>query len=744
MRSILVLVCLIHATFAQSLLDSMDATVRLGIHEKHFPGGVLWFQHGDKVYHRAYGNRTLEPSITPNARGTIYDAASLTKVVATTPAIMLLLERGLIDLKKPVSTYVPEFVGDGKERILVRQLMTHTSGLRPGISRKPDWSGYDVGLKRIWAEKPIHEPDTKFVYSDINFILLGELVHRVSGLPLDKFCQKEIFSPLGMNDTTFTPDAALRDRIAPTTVEEDGLVHGVVHDPTSRRMQGVTGHAGLFTTAADVAKYAQMYLRGGKPIFNPETVALMTRPNQPEAIKAARGLGWDVNSPYASLRGEHYSSSSFGHTGWTGTSVWIDPPSTSFVIFLSNRNHPTEVGRTRDTRYTLSSLAAEATKHYQITTPRTVLNGVDVLSKRRFRDLKGLKVGLITNHTGRTRSGKSTIDLLHDSPQVTLKALFGPEHGIRGELDQAEIADGKDSKTGLPVYSLYGETRKPKPEHLKGLEALVFDIQDIGCRFYTYISTMRHAMEEAADRKLKFVVLDRINPINGHTIDGPVLDGKTTFTATHPIPLRHAMTVGELAILMKRELKLNLDFHVVPVEGWRRGLYQDDTDLEWINPSPNMRNLTEAILYPGIGLLEFMKLSVGRGTETPFEVIGAPYLDAKALIKHLETYKLPGITFEAIAYTPTASKFKGQVCHGLRFTVTDRTAYRSVNTGLAIATYIAKHHAEVADFPKFQKLLGHPKTYELVKAGASLKEIHQAWKQARDSFDKRRASCLLY
>lgn len=744
MRSILVFVCLLHSAFAQNHLDSMDATVRLGIHEKHFPGGILWFQHGEKIYHKAYGNRTLTPNITPNFKGTLYDAASLTKVVATTPAIMLLVERGLIDLTKTAATYVPEFVGDGKERILVRQLMTHTSGLRPGISRKPDWSGYNEGLKRIWAEKPIHEPDTKFVYSDINFILLGELVRRVSGLPLNEFCKKEIFGPLKMGDTTFIPNAALRDRIAPTTVEEDGVVHGVVHDPTSRRMQGVTGHAGLFTTAADVAKYAKMFLDGGKPIFKPETVTLMTRPNQPETITAARGLGWDVNSPYASLRGEHYSPSSFGHTGWTGTSVWIDPPSNSFVIFLSNRNHPTEAGRTRDTRYTLSSLAAEATRHYRITTPRTVLNGVDVLAKRRFRDLNGLTVGLITNHTGRTRSDKSTIDLLHQSPQVTLKVLFGPEHGIRGEMDQAEIADGKDSKTSLPVYSLYGVTKKPKPEQLDGLDALVFDIQDIGCRFYTYISTMQHAMEEAATRKLKFVVLDRINPINGHTIDGPILDGKTSFTATHPIPLRHGMTVGELAILMKRELKLDLDLHVVPVEGWRRELYQDNTDLTWINPSPNMRNLTEAVLYPGIGLLEFMKLSVGRGTETPFEVIGAPYLDSVALIKYLETYKLPGITFEAIDYTPTASKFKGELCHGLRFTITDRTAYRSVDTGLAIATYIAKHHAQVADFSKFKKLLVHPKTYELVKAGAPLTEIHKAWAAARHSFEERRASCLLY
>ena len=744
MRSILVILVLLQSGISQDLTDSMDATIRLGIHEQHLPGGVLWFQHGDQSYHKDYGNRSLVPEVSPATEDTLYDAASLTKVIATTPAIMLLVQRGQIDLGVPVSTYVPEFTGDGKERILVRQLMTHTSGLRPGISAIPAWSGYEAGLERIWAEEPIHEPDTKFVYSDINFILLGELVHRVSGEKLDEFCQKHIYGPLGMKDTTFRPAENLRQRIAPTTVEGDHVVHGVVHDPTSRRMGGVTGHAGLFTTAADVAKYASMYLRGGAPIFDGETITLMTSPQQPASISATRGLGWDIDSPYASLRGDFYSLTSFGHTGWTGTSVWIDPPSQSFIIFLSNRNHPTEAGRTKEVRATLGSLAAEITGHYPISMPRTVMNGVDVLADRRFRDLKGLTVGLITNHTGRTRSDTSTIDLLHASPQVTLKALFGPEHGIRGALDQATIEDGKDSKTGLAVYSLYGATKKPKPEQMEGLDALVFDIQDIGCRFYTYISTMRHAMEEAAARKLRFIVLDRINPINGITIDGPILDGETSFTATHAIPLRHGMTVGELALLIKRDLDLDLDLHVVPVSGWRRHFYQSDTDLAWIDPSPNMRSLTEAILYPGIGMLEFMNLSVGRGTETPFEVIGAPYLDAEALKKHMDEYKLPGIVFAIESYTPTASKFEGKECHGLRFTITDRNAYQSVDTGLAIAIYLAKHHADEAEFGKFQKLLVHPETFDLVKSGASLAEIQASWESARDGFAKRRAAALLY
>ncbi len=730
--------------------QALDATVRLGIHERHFPGGVLRVQHGDGVYLQAYGNRAADPETVPNSLETLYDAASLTKVLATTSAVMKLVESGEVDLDSPVVAYLPEFKGHGKENIRVRQLLTHSSGLRPGISRQPAWQGYQEGLRRIWADKPIHPPDTAFVYSDINFILLGELVYQVSGQPLDRYCQRHFFLPLKMFDTGFRPAEVMWERVAPTTREGETVVRGIVHDPTSRRMGGVTGHAGLFTTASDVGRYAQMLLnRGildGVRVLRPETVDLMTRPHQAETIDATRGLGWDIASPYASLKGEHFAEGSFGHTGWTGTSLWVDPPSRTSVIFLSNRNHPTEAGRTRDVRIRLSNHAAEATglKLYQIALPRRIFNGVDVLAARGFRSLRGLKVGLITNHTGRTRAGGSTIDLLHHSSRVDMKALFGPEHGIRGTEDTAKIADGRDAKTGLPTYSLYGETRRPQVEHIENLDALVFDIQDIGCRFYTYISTMHRAMEAAAEHGLRFFVLDRINPINGVDIDGPVLDGETSFTATHPIPVRHGMTAGELALMIRNEKAMNLDLQVIPLSGWRRPLYQDQTDLEWVNPSPNMRSLTAAILYPGVGLLEFMNLSVGRGTDTPFEWIGAPYLDAGALKKHLDAYQLPGIHFKPVTFTPDASVFENTLCQGIRFILTNRETYRSIDTGLAIAIYLAEHHAEEAQFDRFQRLLVHPKTFELVKSGASLEEIHASWKSARDAFARRRENCLLY
>ncbi len=732
-------------------LDSMRATVRLAMHEGQIPGGVLWFEHRGKVMHEAFGNRVVDPEEETNAEDTIYDAASLTKVTATAPAVMLLVQDGKVALDEEVVTYIPEFRGHGKEAITVKQLLTHTSGLRPGISRNPDWTGSEEGFQRIWADEPRHQPEEKFVYSDINYILLGELVRRVSGKALDEFCQERLFGPLKMTDTGFCPPLAKLNRIAPTTREGDEVIRGLVHDPTSRRMGGVTGHAGLFFTARDLAQYARMLLNGGEldgvHVMTPETVALMTRPHTPAHIDSLRGLGWDINSHYAHPRGLHFPPESFGHTGWTGTSIWIDPTSQSFLIFLSNRNHPSENGRARDVRVRLATLAAEAivSRGYgKGAATKKVSNGVDVLVARRFRDLKGLKIGLITNHTGLTKGGASTIDQLHQAPDVTLKALFGPEHGLRGKAE-SKVADGKDVKTGLPIYSLYGETRQPTADQLKDLDALVFDIQDIGCRFYTYISTMKLAMRMAAKHDLKFFVLDRINPINGVTVDGPVRDGEASFTAIHPIPLRHGMTVGELALMIRAEEKLDLALRVIPVQGWRRPLYQDQTDVPWVNPSPNMRSLTEAILYPGVGLLEFMNLSVGRGTATPFELVGAPYIDATKFKKALDQLKLPGVRFEEAVFTPDKSIFKGEECRGVRILLTDRQKCRSVDLGLAMATHLAKTHTnEETKFENFKKLLVHPKTFQLVKEGASIAAIRKTWENALREFMKRRSLFLLY
>lgn len=351
------------AFLAEKLVE-MDVAVEQAVAATNCPGGVLWVEHGGVAYHKAYGSRALIPAREPMTEDTIFDAASLTKVVACTPAVMMLVERGRVKLDQPVQTYIPEFTGEGRETITVRQLLTHTSGLRPDIETSSDWQGQGTAIAKACAEKLQSKPGTAFRYSDINFFLLGEIVQRVSGTPLEVFVQREIYGPLKMTDTGFLPPTEKLPRIAPTEVVKGQAWRGVVHDPTARKMGGVAGHAGLFTTAADLARYARMLSNLGEldgvRIFKPDTVRLMTGVQTPPATGVKRGLGWDIDSRYSGPRGDVFPVGSYGHTGWTGTSLWIDGASKTFVIFLSNRNHPTEKGSVTQLRHKLGTLAAEA------------------------------------------------------------------------------------------------------------------------------------------------------------------------------------------------------------------------------------------------------------------------------------------------------------------------------------------------------------------------------------------------
>ncbi len=373
-----------------------------------------------------------------------------------------------------------------------------------------------------------------------------------------------------------------------------------------------------------------------------------------------------------------------------------------------------------------------------------ILNGIDVLIRDNFRPIAGQRVGLITNHTGQTRDGRATIDILHDAPNVTLAALFGPEHGIRGALDE-KIGDGVDEKTGLPVYSLYGDSLRPKPEQLRGLDALVFDIQDIGCRFYTYISTLGNAMEEAAKAKLHMVVLDRPNPITGRGVEGPVSDAdRLSFTAWHPLPVRHGMTVGELARLFNVERRIGAGLIVVPCEGWRRTMWWDETGLIWVNPSPNMRSLTQATLYPGIGLLETTNLSVGRGTDTPFEVIGAPWIEPRRLAADLNGRALPGVRFIPIRFTPRASVYQGTPCGGVNIVITHRERFQPLRTGLETAASLLRLYPEVWKAEAYDRLLVSRDTLAALRRGAGWEAMERLWKPQRERFGRIRRQYLLY
>jgi uncharacterized protein YbbC (DUF1343 family)/CubicO group peptidase (beta-lactamase class C family) len=696
---------------------AIDSAIESAIAAGNLPGGVLWVEHGNDVYHRAYGERAIVPHRESMTEETIFDAASLTKVMATAPSIWILVERGKIaSIDDPVQKYLPEF---RHPDITLRHLLTHTSALSPDPPLSFRWLGYEKGLQLCFADDPSNRPGAIFRYSDINFILLGEIVRRVSGEPLNVFAAKNIYQPLGMTDTGFLPDVKLRKRIAPTQLSDIGILRGIVHDPTSRRMGGVAGHAGLFTTARDAAIYARTLLAGGGAIMKPETVRAMTSDQTPPGVAIRRTGGWDLDSGYSRPRGLHYPLGSYGHTGFTGGMLWIDPQSQSFYVFLSNRVHPNGDGSVTALQLELGTLVAEAVGvpvegqapsparfpnvvHF-ILRGADARNGIDVLEAKHYALLRGHRVGLITNVSGIDRAGNPTIDLLRSAPGVELAEVFSPEHGLLGA-----------TASGLPVYSLYDERRAPTREQLAKIDTLVFDLQDVGTRFYTYISTMALAMQAAAEAHVRFVVLDRVNPIGGEIVEGPVLEGETNFVGIHPIAVRHGMTAGELAKMFKEEKHIDVALEVVPVEGWQRAMWQDDAGLAWVNPSPNMRSLRAAALYPGIGLLE-SAISVGRGTPMPFEVIGAPYIDGQRLARELRG--VAGLAFAPVRFTPTAAPFANQECGGVRITITDRRRLRSVDAGLFIAATLARLYPSQFDAAKMEPLLRSPKTLEAIERG---------------------------
>jgi len=783
-------------------LSQIDEVVAKDIAEHRLPGAVVLVARNGRVVKRsAYGARTTEPSREAMTTDTVFDLASLTKVVATATSIMILVERGKVRLSDSLSTYIPEIKGEVRERITIEMLLTHRAGYAPDFDLKERWTGYDEAIKRLIHEPLRNPPGARFVYSDIGYIALGEVVHRASGLMLDDFARRNIFVPLGMRNTQFRPPIGQRSRTAPTEKRKgqlsylgdapenagedaDKWLRGEVHDPTSYRMNGIAGHAGLFSTADDLAVYCQMILNGGiyrgVRILAPLTVAEMTRPRLVSDAGWSRGLGWDMNTSFSTNRGDLFPLGSFGHTGFTGTSLWIDPASKMFVVFLSNRVHPDGKGDVGPLRGRVASIVAgavtdtavvtrarqELSEYYQQlngdlgrftlsreqalamaagnTASASVLTGIDVLERDGFKQLAGLRVGLVTNHTGRDRAGRTTIDVLHKAPGVKLVALFSPEHGIRGLADE-KISDSKDEQTGLPIYSLYGETRRPKPEQLQDLDALVFDIQDIGARFYTYISTVGLVMEEAAKAQLPVFVLDRPNPIGGLEIEGPVADAdKLSFTAYHTIPVRHGMTLGELAQLFNEDRQIGCKLHVIKMEGWQRGMWLDETNLTWVNPSPNMRSLTEATLYPGVGLLETTNVSVGRGTDTPFEVIGAPWIDGQELAAYLNSRRIAGVRFVPVRFTPRSSVFKDEECGGINVIVTDRARFRPVTNGLEIAVALRKLYPAQWKADAYLRLLVNSDTLEKLKNGESTEQITRSWAAKLEEFRKTRSRFLLY
>ena len=754
--------------------DRLDEIVNRAIEEHTIPGAVLLVSHNGVVVHRkSYGNRTLVPSLEPMTLDTIFDCASLTKVVATTTAIMMLVEEGKLRLTDRVTKYLPDFAG-GRSPITIEQLLTHYSGLRPDVDLEPAWSSYETGIRLAYHERPVASPGSRFIYSDINYILLGELVRVVSGKPLDEFANERVFETLGMVDSGFRPAESLIPRIAPTERLADGtILRGVVHDPTTRFMGGLAGHAGLFSTADDLSRFAKMMLNGGvldgHRILNPLTVVKMTTPQSPRGREARRGFGWDFDSPYSSVRGDLFLIGSFGHTGFTGTSIWIDPFTKTYVILMTNRVHPTtrtsvvslrsqvasavaasltglDVDRLRLTALGLQTVPANDEVE-QASGDGNTLTGLDVLTRDGFAPFRGKRVGLITNHTGIDRLGRRSVDLFAAADGVTLGAIFSPEHGLQGRLDQETIDDTRDPATGVRVFSLYqGERRRPTAEMLQNIDVLVFDIQDVGARFYTYITTMAYAMEEAARHNIPFCVLDRPNPITGLAVEGPILDeAYRSFIGYFEMPVRHGMTIGEVAKMFNAEKKIGAQLEVIGMENWRRDQWFDETGLPWVNPSPNMRNLQQALLYPGVALLEGLRnYSVGRGTDTPFEFIGADWVDGPQLAEYLNRRGLPGVRFYAVRRTPDETRFAGVPIDGVQISVLQRDRLESTRLGLELAAALIELYPGQVQLAETARLIANEQAIRALEAKENPASIWTVWEMETETFREIRSRYLLY
>jgi uncharacterized protein YbbC (DUF1343 family)/CubicO group peptidase (beta-lactamase class C family) len=767
-----------NADAAKVDFSEIDALMENAVAKGRIPGGVVLVGHNGRiVYRKAFGSRSLEPAHETMTVDTIFDMASLTKCIATTTSVMQLISQGRVRLNDPVAAYLPEFAQNGKQDITVRELMTHFSGLPPDLDLKAPWQSRDTAFAMAMQSKPINLPGTRFLYSDINFETLGFLVERVSGMPLNEFASARVFAPLGMKWTRFLPPAEWLPRIAPTQYDEFGkMLRGVVHDPTARRMGGVAGHAGLFSDADDLAIFAEALISGDK-ILSRLDIEKMTTPQQPATATSLRGLGWDIDSPFASNRGELLPVGSFGHTGFTGTSLWIDPTTNTYIIILTNAVHPNGHGsvialRAHIASAVVRSLDLTVSESEKLRLARitgynesmmaerrirvrdgNVKAGIDVLEEHAFRELHPdashpARIGLVTNQTAVDAQGQRTADVLAHAQGIKLAAIFSPEHGVAGVLDTTQILNSTDAATGVPVYSVYGDTdakQRPTPEQLADLDVIVYDIQDMGVRFYTYESTLGYFLEGAAKAGKQIVVLDRPNPIGGSYLQGPIADaGRESFVSYWKTPVRHGMTVGELARMFNSERSLGARLTTVKMEGWMRGDWYDSTGMTWINPSPNLRDLNEAILYPGLGMIEGSNISVGRGTDTPFELLGAPWIAPAVLAQYLNAREISGVRFVPVSFTPSASVHSGQKCGGVNLIVTDRDALDAPELGMEIAS--ALHHLYPGEYrlASIDGLMRNKATLDAITAGEDPRRIAEDWQDELGNFSALRAKYLLY
>jgi len=790
-KKLLLCALLSAAAFSQAPLDSrlavLDPIINDAIAQQQIPGAVVVIGHdGQVAYRKAYGSRAIEPRREAMTLDTVFDCASLTKVMATTMAVMQLWEQGKFRMNDPVAKYLPEFAQNEKQDITIRQLLVHYSGLAPDIDLTKPWEGKEAAYRMSFEEVPERAPGSAFVYSDTNFIVLGALVERLSGESLDAYAAKHVLEPLGMKETRYLPPRSWEPRIAPTEEDENHhLLRGVVHDPRARRMGGVAGHAGVFSTADDLAIFAQALLDGGRGVLTSATVAKMTAPQQPVNATALRGFGWDIDSPLSTNRGELLPVGGYGHTGFTGTSLWIDPATNTYIVLMTNAVHMnvvpakekgsavslrTEVATAVAAALALDPAEAEKMRVAAITGYNemqsaarrlaarngTVKTGIDVLEETKFAALHPARggaprsIGLLTNQTGVDAYGRRTIDVLAGVPGISLEAIFSPEHGVTGTLDTTDVKNTKDAATGVAVYSVYGASdaaRRPPLDVLKRLDAVVIDLADVGARFYTYEATVGYFLEAAAQAGIEVVILDRPNPITGSFVQGPVSDSgdaQEKFTNYFPEPVRHGMTLGELAKMVNAERHIGARLDVVAMEGWQPGDWFDSTGVGWVNTSPNLRSLIEATLYPGVGMIEGTNVSVGRGTDTPFEVVGAPWIKSRELAAYLNGRGIQSVRFVPIIFTPSASNFAGERCEGVNLIVLGRNTLDSPELGIELASALRKLYPNDFKLERMADLLVNQAVFEAIKAGEDPRRIAEDWQERLAEFVRLREKYLIY
>ncbi len=722
------------------------ARIRRALHDavdqSHAPGAVLYI--GDiehEHFFEATGSRQRFPYDRPLRPDTLFDLASLTKVIATATAVMKLRDAGKFQLGDSIADHVPipEF-----RSMTIENLLTHTSGLIAHKRYFETETTVDAMLARYAKEGIEAPPNTRHEYSDAGFILLGKLIELSARDTLDAYCMREIFEPLGMTRTAFRPPEAWRGNCAAT--EDDPwrgrMLVGEVHDENAAAVGGVSGQAGVFSTAEDIARFCRSLLRG--EVLPAATVDEMIRLDR-MPIYPWQGLAWEID-PWSSKKGGFLPSrAAFGHTGFTGTSLWIDRTSGLFVILLSNTVHPTRENRGSET---LRRVIHQAIAEEFFPPTSNTHTGLDRLIRENYRAIENRQIALLTNHSAVDQRGKHILDSLVYAKNMTIKTIYTPEHGLRGEAEAGEKVAGQVGP--VPVVSLYGEKKEPSREELKGVDLFLVDLQDVGARFYTYPATMRACLAACAAARVPVLVLDRPNPLGGVISEGPIALETTNLISAATVPCRHGMTLGELAMWFQQHdpKARGVNLSVNWLDNWPTVRLFSECALPWVPPSPNLPTPEIALLYSGMCLFEGTNLNEGRGTDTPFGIVGAPWLNAQAVVDRVAAADIAGVELEAVYYVPksipgkaASPRYQDQSCQGIRVRVTHADSVRPFT--VAVAMMVALRETHPNDFkldgsPPFDLLAGGPDLRTRIEAGHRATDIVQGLSASLVAYDAER------